>query len=58
MLIGIDASRAVHPRRTGTENYSYFMIRALLEAGAGLPGIHDIQVALAVIMGFKIDGFH
>lgn len=35
MLIGIDASRAVRSRRTGTENYSYFMIRALLEADAG-----------------------
>nr|MBC7244617.1 glycosyltransferase family 4 protein [Chloroflexota bacterium] len=30
MLIGIDASRAVSAERTGTENYSLFLIRALL----------------------------
>lgn len=30
MLIGIDASRAVMSERTGTENYSLFLIRALL----------------------------
>ena len=30
MLIGIDASRAARPVRTGTENYSYHLIRALL----------------------------
>lgn len=33
MLIGIDASRAVLPQRTGTENYSLYLIRALLELG-------------------------
>ena len=31
MLIGIDSSRATGPQRTGTENYSLFLIRALLE---------------------------
>ncbi len=31
MLIGIDASRAAYPQRTGTENYSLFLIRALLK---------------------------
>ena len=31
MLIGIDASRAAYAQRTGTENYSLFLIRALLE---------------------------
>jgi glycosyltransferase involved in cell wall biosynthesis len=31
MLIGIDASRAVLAQRTGTENYSMYLIRALLE---------------------------
>lgn len=31
MLIGIDASRAFLPNRTGTENYSYQLIRALTE---------------------------
>jgi len=31
MLIGIDASRAVAPERTGTENYSLFLTRALLQ---------------------------
>jgi glycosyltransferase involved in cell wall biosynthesis len=31
MLIGIDASRTVAAERTGTENYSLFLIRALLE---------------------------
>ncbi len=31
MLIGIDASRAVVAERTGTENYSLFLIRALLQ---------------------------
>jgi len=31
MLIGIDASRAAYPQRTGTENYSLFLIRSLLE---------------------------
>jgi len=31
MLIGIDASRAVAAERTGTENYSLFLIRALLQ---------------------------
>ena len=35
MLIGIDASRAVRPLRTGTENYSLYLIRALLELGGG-----------------------
>jgi glycosyltransferase involved in cell wall biosynthesis len=34
MLIGIDASRAVSDRRTGTENYSLHLIRALLSSGA------------------------
>lgn len=34
MLIGIDASRAARPLRTGTENYSYHLIRELLGAGA------------------------
>ena len=32
MLIGIDASRAVRRLRSGTENYSYHLIRSLLEA--------------------------
>lgn len=31
MLIGIDASRAVAARRTGTESYAVFLIRALIE---------------------------
>ncbi len=31
MLIGIDASRAARPERTGTENYSLYLIRALLD---------------------------
>lgn len=31
MLVGIDASRAVAAERTGTENYSLFLIRALLQ---------------------------
>ncbi len=31
MLIGIDASRAAYPQRTGTENYSLFLIRGLLK---------------------------
>ena len=31
MLIGIDASRAATAQRTGTENYSLFLIRALLK---------------------------
>jgi glycosyltransferase involved in cell wall biosynthesis len=35
MLIGIDASRALVARRTGTEAYSLHLIRALLELGAG-----------------------
>jgi len=35
MLIGVDASRAVSPKPTGTENYSLHMIRALVrQAGA------------------------
>lgn len=33
MLIGIDASRAVAAQRTGTENYSLYLIRALLQEG-------------------------
>ena len=33
MLIGIDASRSVAAERTGTENYSLYLIRALLELG-------------------------
>ena len=33
MLIGIDASRAVAAQRTGTENYSLYLVRALLEVG-------------------------
>ena len=35
MLIGIDASRAVIARRTGTETYSLHLIRALLRLGTG-----------------------
>ncbi len=35
MLIGIDASRAVVARRTGTENYSLQVIRSLVAAGPG-----------------------
>lgn len=35
MLIGIDASRAVVARPTGTENYSLHVIRGLVQAGAG-----------------------
>ncbi len=33
MLVGIDASRAIAGQRTGTENYSLGLIRALLERG-------------------------
>lgn len=33
MLIGIDASRTVAAHRTGTENYSFYLIRALLDIG-------------------------
>ena len=33
MLIGIDASRAVRARRTGTETYALHLIRGLLELG-------------------------
>ena len=33
MLIGIDASRAARAQRTGTENYSLHLIRALIAAG-------------------------
>jgi glycosyltransferase involved in cell wall biosynthesis len=35
MLIGIDASRVLVARRTGTENYSLQVIRGLVRAGAG-----------------------
>jgi glycosyltransferase involved in cell wall biosynthesis len=35
MLIGIDASRALRAQRTGTENYSLQLIRALLRLGSG-----------------------
>lgn len=35
MLIGIDASRALRARRTGTENYSLQLIRHLLRLGSG-----------------------
>lgn len=35
MLIGIDASRATIARRTGTETYSLYLIRALLRTGSG-----------------------
>ena len=34
MLIGIDASRAAAAERTGTENYSLYLIRALLQVGS------------------------
>jgi glycosyltransferase involved in cell wall biosynthesis len=34
MIIGIDASRAAASQRTGTENYSLFLIRALLDLDA------------------------
>lgn len=33
MLIGIDASRAVITQRTGTENYTLYLLRALIERG-------------------------
>ena len=35
MLIGIDASRALRARRTGTENYSLQLIRHLLRQNSG-----------------------
>jgi len=35
MLIGIDASRALRAQRTGTENYSWQLIRHLLALGSG-----------------------
>ncbi|HIE38615.1 MAG TPA: glycosyltransferase family 1 protein, partial [Anaerolineae bacterium] len=34
MLIGVDASRAVSPRPTGTETYSRRLLQALLELGS------------------------
>ncbi|MGB9593472.1 MAG: glycosyltransferase family 1 protein, partial [Anaerolineae bacterium] len=34
MNIGIDASRAARALRTGTENYSLYVIRALIDLGA------------------------
>lgn len=34
MLIGIDASRATASQRTGTENYSLYLVRALLALGS------------------------
>ncbi|MBM3188064.1 MAG: glycosyltransferase family 4 protein [Chloroflexi bacterium] len=34
MLVGIDASRAVVPEPTGTENYTRHLVRALLRLGA------------------------
>jgi glycosyltransferase involved in cell wall biosynthesis len=33
MLIGVDASRLIHARRTGTEAYSLHLTRALIRAG-------------------------
>lgn len=42
MLIGIDASRAVTARRTGTENYSLHLIRHL----AALPSEHRFRLYL------------
>ncbi|HSN75320.1 MAG TPA: glycosyltransferase family 1 protein, partial [Anaerolineae bacterium] len=35
MLIGIDASRSLRAQRTGTENYSWQLIRHLLALGSG-----------------------
>jgi len=35
MLIGIDASRALRTPRTGTENYSLYLIRALVQMDSG-----------------------
>jgi glycosyltransferase involved in cell wall biosynthesis len=54
MLVGIDASRAVVARRTGTENYSLHLIRGLLALGGGhryrlyfnqppMPGLFEAQ---------------
>ncbi len=40
MLIGIDASRATAVRRTGTENYSLYLIRELL----ALSGDHRVRL--------------
>jgi glycosyltransferase involved in cell wall biosynthesis len=34
MVIGVDASRAARPLRTGTENYAFYLIRALLALDA------------------------
>ena len=42
MLIGIDASRAVRARRTGTENYSLYLIRSL----AKIKGKHRLRLYL------------
>mgnify|MGYP005841313543 FL=1 len=42
MLIGIDASRAVAAERTGTENYTLHLIRALVEVG----GAHRFRLYL------------
>ncbi|MBC7234266.1 MAG: glycosyltransferase family 4 protein [Chloroflexi bacterium] len=35
LLIGVDASRAVVAQRTGTENYTLYLVRALLHIGQG-----------------------
>lgn len=36
LVIGIDASRAIRPKRTGTENYSWEVIRRLVAIDRGL----------------------
>ena len=45
MLIGIDASRAVTSKRTGTEAYAYFLIRSLIspDRWAQLPAAPLLQ---------------
>lgn len=35
MVIGFDASRAFVPQRSGTENYSWQLLRAMIEGGGG-----------------------
>jgi glycosyltransferase involved in cell wall biosynthesis len=52
MIIGFDASRAFVAERSGTENYSYQLLRAMVEVGGG----HEFVVYTRPFKGETLQG--
>lgn len=55
MLVGIDASRATPPPRTGTENYSVGLIRALLKRGRHHYRLYYRETLAAELIGYDAE---